>query len=213
VPDAPRSDVRQARQLFQVRHGAGEERPMTLHIRNMVCSRCSMVVENELKAAGLHPTAVELGKATVEEDLSADQKEELNQRLQRFGFELIDDRKSMLIEKIKNEIVKAVHHAAQPLWENLSKYLSRQLHHDYTHLSNLFSETQGTTIEKYYINQKIEKAKELLVYDELNVSEIAEQLGYATVAHFSNQFKQVTGFSPSHFKRLGNAKRRPLENI
>jgi AraC-like DNA-binding protein len=153
----------------------------------MVCSRCKMVVKDELIKLRLHPTAVELGEVEIKEELNTKKKEELNKVLQSFGFELIDDKKSKLIEKIKNTIVDLVHYSEEQLQTNFSEHISQLLHHDYNYLSNLFSEVEGTTIEKYFISQKIEKVKELLKYDELSLSEIAERLGYSSVAYLSNR--------------------------
>lgn len=186
---------------------------MKLYIKNMVCNRCKMVVKTELEKFGLYVTAVDLGEAEVKEELDAKQKNNLNRVLNAFGFELIDDKKSRLIENIKNIIVELAHYTTGQPKTNLSDYLSKKLNHDYTYLSNLFSETEGTTIEKYFIAQKIERVKELLVYDELSISEIAFQLNYSSVGYLSNQFKKVTGFTPSHFKMIKEKKRKPLDNL
>lgn len=179
----------------------------------MVCHRCKLAVEAELQQAGYHPTQIELGEATIQEDLSPEQLSALDSRLKHLGFELIDDRKSRLVEKIKNLIVQLVHHQAEPLTINLSSYLAEQLHYEYHYLSNLFSDTEGTTIEKYYISQKMEKVKELLIYNELTLSEIAYQMGYSSVAYLSSQFKKETGLTPSHFKTIKNNKRRNIEEL
>ena len=186
---------------------------MELYIRNMVCNRCKMLVKQELINNGLHPLQVELGEVEISETLTQAQKDKLNTGLNHFGFELIDDKKSQLIEKIKNVIVEQVHYNDERLKTSFSKFLSRQLHHDYTYLSNLFSEVQGTTIEQYFIAQKIEKVKELLVYGELSLSEIAVKLNYSSVSHLSRQFKKITGLTPSHFKGLKQNKRKPLEEL
>ncbi|MGI8584011.1 MAG: helix-turn-helix domain-containing protein [Chitinophagaceae bacterium] len=186
---------------------------MRLYIKNMVCSRCKMVVKDELIKFGVHPTAVELGEVSITEELNNKNKDELNKIFQSFGFELIDDRKSQLIEKIKNTIVELVHYSENQLETNFSEHISKKLHHDYNYLSNLFSEVEGTTIEKYLIAQKIERVKELLKYDELSLSEIADRLGYSSVAYLSNQFKKVTGLTPSYFKQPGENKRKPLDKI
>ena len=162
---------------------------MRLYIKNMVCSRCKMVVKDELIKFGLHPKNVELGEVETEEELTGLQKNKLNIILQSFGFELIGNKKGRLIEKIKNIIVDLVHYSQKQPATNFSDYVSKELHHDYHYLSNLFSEVEGTTIEKYFIAQKIEKIKELLKYDELSISEIADRLGYSSVAYLSNQFK------------------------
>lgn len=179
----------------------------------MVCNRCIMAVKSELEKLGLSPDSVQLGEVTFEQDLTAIQKEAIEQALVPLGFELIDDKKSRLIERIKNLIIELVHHRNNELQTNLSDYLSSQLHQDYAYLSALFSEVEGNTIEKYYIAQKIERVKELLVYDELSLSEIAFQLNYSSVAHLSNQFKKVTGLTPSFFKQIRLEKRKPLDQI
>ncbi|KAA9039414.1 helix-turn-helix transcriptional regulator [Ginsengibacter hankyongi] len=186
---------------------------MMLYIKNMVCSRCKMVVKDELIKFGLHPKNIELGEVEVEEDLNDENKNQLNIILQSFGFELIDDKKSRLIEKVKNSIVDLVHYSEEQINTTFSEYISRKLHHDYNYLSNLFSEVEGTTIEKYFIAQKIEKVKELLKYDELSLSEIADRLGYSSVAYLSNQFKKQTGLTPSFYKSLKQIKRRGLEDL
>lgn len=172
-----------------------------------------MVVSNELKRLGFHSVHVNLGEVELEEEISSTDKETINNHLKAYGFELIDDKKSRLIGQIKSYIIELVHHQNNELKTNLSDYLSGRLHHDYTYLSNLFSEVEGTTIEKYFIAQKIEKVKELLVYDELTLSEIAFRLNYSSVAHLSNQFKKVTGLTPSHFKNIKADKRKPLDDL
>lgn len=179
----------------------------------MVCDRCKMVVRAELDKMGLQHTYIEYGEAEILADMTPDMKNQLNSALKKSGLELMDDKKSMLIEKIKLLIVDLVHHSGEPLKKNLSDYLSEKLKYDYTYLANLFSEVQGTTIEKFYILHKIEKVKELLVYDELNLKEIAFKLHYSSVAHLSSQFKKQTGYTPSHFKQLKHRKRIPLECV
>jgi YesN/AraC family two-component response regulator len=179
----------------------------------MVCSRCRMVVTSELEKAGLKFLSVELGEIELKEEPSQSQLENLQASLKNLGFEIIDDKKSRLIEKIKNEVVKLIHHSDEDVKTNLSNHLSDKLHYDYTHLSKLFSEIEGTTIEKYLIAQRIEKTKELLVYDELSLSEIADKLGYSSVAYLSSQFKKVTGLTPTHFKALKEHKRKNIEEI
>jgi len=154
-----------------------------------------------------------LGEVEIVESTIDHVKEELSKNLQAIGFEIIDNKRSKTIERIRNLIIDLVQNKNNQLNTNLSDYLSEQLHQDYNSLSNLFSEVEGTTIEKYYIQQKIEKVKELLVYNELTLSEIAFQLNYSSTAHLSNQFKKVTGFSPSHFKQLKNNKRRQIEDL
>lgn len=186
---------------------------MTLYIKNMVCGRCKMVVKSELDKLGLQTIAVELGEVELQDDITDSQKEILLKNLQALGFDLIDDKKSKTIEKIKNLIVDLVHHKNNELKVNLSDYLVENLNQDYSTLSNLFSEIENTTIEKYFISQKIEKVKELLIYNELSLSEIADMLNYSNVAHLSNQFKKITGFTPTYFKQLKDKKRIQIENI
>ncbi|WP_372949954.1 helix-turn-helix domain-containing protein [Mariniphaga sp.] len=184
-----------------------------LYIKNMVCDRCKMVVKAELEKLGYQPVSVELGEVVLEKELSADEKANIDKNLQTLGFSLIDDKKSRLIEKIKSLIIELVHRQNNLLQTNLSDYLSSQLNHDYNYITNLFTEVEGTTIEKYFIAQKIEKVKELLVYDELTLSEIAWQLNYSSVAYLSSQFKKVTGLTPSHFKNIRVQKRKPLDKV
>jgi AraC-like DNA-binding protein len=179
----------------------------------MVCNRCKMVVKSTIEKLGLHPVQVELGEVEIlETDISA-VKELLTQKLQYLGFDLLDDKKTKSIEKAKNLITDLVQNKDSNIEVTLSAYLSRELHQEYSSLSNLFSEVEGITIEKYYILQKIEKVKELLVYDELSLSEISYKLNYSSVAYLSNQFKKVTGLTPSHFKKLKERKRNPLDNL
>ncbi|MBA3828311.1 MAG: helix-turn-helix transcriptional regulator [Taibaiella sp.] len=187
---------------------------MKLFIKNMVCDRCIMVVRSELEKLGLHPGTVTLGEAEITEtELSPNKIEGVSRALTLLGFEIMDDRKSRIIEKIKNIIIQLVHHSINgTLKVNLSDHIAAELHYDYNYLSTLFSEVEGIPIEKYLIRQKIEKAKELLVYDELNISEIAYNLGYSSVSHLSSQFKQVTGFTPSHFKNI-KERRKPLDKL
>ncbi len=179
----------------------------------MVCNRCKMVVKSTLEDLGLNPMEVYLGEALLKETDIITVKDELKQKLQHLGFELLDDKMSRIVEKIKTQIISLVQDKSNTLSVNLSEYLAKQLHRDYNSLSNLFSEVEGITIEKYYILQKIEKVKELLVYDELTLSEIAFQFHYSSTAYLSNQFKKVTGLSPSHFKKMRTIKRKPLDRL
>lgn len=179
----------------------------------MVCNRCIMVVQQELEKLGLDVKSVTLGEVTLGKEPTAEEKKHIDEVLIPLGFQVIDDKKSRIIEKIKNIIIDLVHHHDNDTKTNLSERLSRELHHDYNYLSNLFSEVEGTTIEKYFIAQKIEKVKELLVYDELSLSEIAFRLNYSSVAYLSNQFKKVTGLTPSHFKQIKEDKRKPLDKV
>lgn len=184
-----------------------------LFIKNMVCNRCVMVVQNELDKLGVNVKHIKLGEVTLDRELSKAERDALDDALTNVGFELIDDRKSRIIEQIKTVVINMVHHQESNKKYNLSDVLSEELHHDYGYLSNLFSEVEGTTIEKYFIAQKIEKVKELLVYDELTLSEIAYKLNYSSVAYLSNQFKKVTGLTPSHFKKIKEDKRKPLDMV
>lgn len=186
---------------------------MKLYIKNMVCSRCKMVVKSEFEKLGLQTIAVELGEVELKEEIDDTQKEVVLQNLQSLGFDLIDDKKTKTVERIKNLIVDLVHHKNNDLKINLSDYLAENLNQDYNSLSNLFSEIENTTIEKYFISQKIEKVKELLIYNELSLSEIADILNYSNVAHLSNQFKKITGFTPTSFKQSKDKKRIQIENI
>jgi AraC-like DNA-binding protein len=186
---------------------------MKIYIKNMVCNRCIMVVKNELDKLSIPSIYIALGEVVLTNDLTENEKLNLNIHLKTFGFELIDDKKSRVIEQIKSYIIEIIQQNNGELKSNLSDYLSNKLNHDYTYLSNLFSEVEGTTIEKYYIAQKIEKVKELLVYDELSLSEIAFQMNYSSIGYLSNQFKKVTGLTPTHFKNIKENKRKPLDEV
>ena len=186
---------------------------MKLFIKYMVSIRCKMVVKSELEKLGLHYNFVELGEAQILEDITPEQRYSLNIALKKTGLELMDDKKSILVEKIKLIIIELVHFTDDQIKINLSDYLNEKLHYDYTYLANLFSEVKGSTIENFYLAHKIEKVKELLVYDELNLTEIAFKMHYSSVAHLSNQFKKMTGLTPSHFKNLKNNKRSALGNV
>lgn len=185
----------------------------TLFIKNMVCNRCIIVMKNELEKLGLSAISIKLGEVIFEKNITVEEKEKLDEALLELGFQIIDDKKSRIIEKIKNTIIELVHHQENEAKTNLSDILSTKLHHDYNYLSNLFSEIEGITIEKYFIAQKIERVKELLVYDEMSLSEIAFQLNYSSVAYLSNQFKKITGLTPSHFKQIKEEKRKPLDEV
>lgn len=184
-----------------------------LFIKNMVCDRCIMVVDSELGRIGLEVKNIKLGEVTLNKELTAEQREKLEKAFRPLGFEMIDDKRSRIIEKIKNVIIDLVHRQNNNAKTNLSDVLSSQLPHDYHYLSNLFSEVEGITIEKYFIAQKVEKVKELLVYNELSLSEIAFHLNYSSVAYLSNQFRKVTGLTPSHFKQIIEDKRKPLDKV
>lgn len=179
----------------------------------MVSERCKMAVKEALRAMGLHFIVVDLGEVDLMETLNKEQRAILNETLLISGLELMDDKKAVLIEKIKNAIIEMIHHSEEAIKTNFSDYLSKKLEYDYTYLANLFSEVQGTTIEHFIISHKVERIKELIIYDELNITEIAWKLNYSSVAHLSNQFKKVTGLSPSHFRKLKDKRRSPLEEI
>jgi AraC-like DNA-binding protein len=179
----------------------------------MVSIRCKMMVKSELEKLGLTYLTVELGEVNIKETITPEQLKKLDEGLKRSGLELMDNKKSLLIEKIKNVIVELIHYSDEPLKMNFSDFVAAKLNHDYTYLSNLFSEVQGTTIEHFIIAHKIERVKELLVYDELNLTEIAYKLHYSSVAHLSTQFKKVTGLTPSHFKKLKDKRLNNLENL
>ena len=171
------------------------------------------MVRAELENVGLHPITVELGEVEIQNPESEDQLAKLKTALQRSGLELMDDKKAILIEKIKNIVVELVHYSEEIPRVNFSTYLSDKLGLNYNYLSNLFSEVKGTTIEHYIISHKIERAKELLIYDQLTLTEIAFQLHYSSVAHLSYQFKRVTGLTPSHFKKMKNKRLTALEDL
>ena len=179
----------------------------------MVSSRCKMMVKEALKELGLHFIVVELGVVDVMEDLSGEQKAALQLLLLNAGLELMDDKKAMLIEKIKKVIIEMVHQVEELPKTNFSDFISKKLDYDYTYLANLFSEVQGTTIEQYIISHKIERIKELIVYGEMNITEIANKMNYSSVAHLSSQFKKATGLTPSHFKQLKEKRRIPIEEL
>ena len=179
----------------------------------MVSIRCKMLVKEELKKLGLHFTNVNLGEVTVMENISEAQREGLKNALHTSGLELMDDKRAVLIEKIKNVVIEMIHYADDLPKTNFSDYLAEKLHYDYTYRSNLFSETQATTIEHFIIVHKIEKVKELITYDELNLTEIAYKLHYSSVAHLSHQFKKITGLTPSFFKTLKDKKRITIDNL
>lgn len=173
----------------------------------MVCIRCQMVVKAELEKLDLKYTQVRIGEVDLVGDVKPEQLEQLNVGLKKAGLGLMDDKKSILVEKTRSAIIELVHYSEDQIKVNLSDFLSEKLNYNYTYLANLFSEVKGITIEKFYLTHKIERVKELIVYDELNLSEIAYRMNYSSVAHLSNQFKKFTGLTPTHFKML-KAKRR-----
>jgi AraC-like DNA-binding protein len=172
-----------------------------------------MAVKEALKKLGLHFMVVDLGEVDIMETITDEQRSQIKLALHRSGLELMDDKRAMLIEKIKTIIIEMVHHSDELIKVNFSDYLSEKMNHDYTYLANLFSEVQGTTIEHFIIAHKIERIKELIIYGELNITEIAWKMNYSSIAHLSNQFKKVTGLSPSHFKQLKNKRRSPIEDL
>jgi len=184
-----------------------------LHLKNMVCNRCILVVKSELEQLG-HPIhSVELGEVILKNKISQKDKKSIASKLETFGFEILNDSNSKTIEKIKTILIDLVQNKNNDINSNLSDYLIENLHQDYSKLSNLFSYVEGISIEKYFINLKIEKVKELIVYDELSLSEIANLLNYSSVSHLSNQFKKVTGFSPSYYKKIKESKRKELDHL
>ena len=179
----------------------------------MVSLRCKMMVKQELKNLGLNYVIVDLGMVEILEDISQEQREQLKKNLLRSGLELLDDNKSILIEKIKNVIIEMIHYSDEIPQVNYSEYIAEKLGYDYTYLANTFSEVKGITIQQFIIIHKIEKVKELLLYDELNLTEISYKLHYSSVAHLSNQFKKVTGLTPSFYKQLKQKRKKNLENM
>ena len=186
---------------------------MTLFIKNMVSIRCKMLVKAELEMLNLHPWVVELGEVKIKEQISNEKRQALKMALSKLGLELMDDKKIILFEKIKNVIIETIHYADELPETNFSDYLSKKLNYNYTYLSNLFSEIKGTTIEHYIIAHKIERVKQLLFYGELTLTEIAYKLQYSSVAHLSSQFKKVTGLKPSHFKLMKHEKLIAYEDL
>jgi len=187
---------------------------MDFYIKNMVCNRCIMVVQQVFERLGYPPVRIALGEVETKEPIRDEALTELRKNLIGFGFELIDDTKSQLIEKIKTVVIEMIRYKKdENIKINHSAYIESMLNRDYNYLSNLFSEVTGVTIEKYIINQKIERVKELLVYDELTLNEIAWELGYSSTAYLSVQFKKITGLTPGHFKHIKDNKRKPLDQV
>jgi len=179
----------------------------------MVSIRCKMMVKSELDKLGIHYILVDLGEVEIKEDITSKQRDQLKIALLKSGLELMDDKKAILIERIKGVIIEMIHYADEVPKTNFSDYISGKLNYDYTYLANLFSEVTGITIEHYIIAHKIERVKELLIYDELNLTQISYKLNYSSVAHLSNQFKKVTGLTPTFFKQLKHKKRNTLDNV
>lgn len=186
---------------------------MKLYIKYMVSLRCKMMVKSELEKLGLHYLIVDLGEIEIKENLTTEQHDILKEELLKSGLELMDDKRAILIDKIKKVIVEMVHYEDEVPKVNFSDYLTKKLHYDYTYLANLFSEVTGITIEHFIIAHKIERVKELLIYDELSLTEISFKLNYSSVAHLSNQFKKVTGLTPTFFKKLKMKRRNSLDNV
>lgn len=186
---------------------------MNLYIKNMVCHRCILVVKSEIKKLGLDYSTVELGEVIFKNTITSEEKIMLSRHLELFGFEILNDSNSKTIEKIKNVLIDLIQNKNNDINETISDYLTGKVHQDYSKLSNLFSQIEGISIEKYFINLKIEKVKELIVYDEFSFSEIANFLNYSSVSHLSHQFKKVTGFSPSYFKKQKGSKRSGLDQL
>lgn len=185
----------------------------TLYIKNMVCDRCKMAVSQTLQQVGLHPKKVELGEVSIEEDPSSTQLSTLRVALKELGFELLDDRRQQTIDHIKSALIRLVHYHDNQSSTNLSDYLSSELRQDYSALSKLFSEVEGKTIERYYIELRIERVKEFICYDELTLTQIALRMNYSSVAYLSSQFKSVTGMTPSQFKSMKGNLRTPLDKL
>lgn len=186
---------------------------MNLYIKNMVCDRCKTAVANVLHQQNIAFQHIELGEVEVAEVFSKEKTELFKTALHQLGFELIDNKKSIIIEQIKTEVITSIQQTHQKIKKNFSTLLSEKIGKDYSSLSSLFSEVEGTTLEQYIIHQKIEKAKELLVYDELSLGQIADRLHYSSIQHLSNQFKKVTGLTPSHFKKMRHPSRKPLDKV
>ncbi|WP_276793288.1 helix-turn-helix domain-containing protein [Segatella oulorum] len=184
-----------------------------LRIKNMVCDRCKMAVEQVLKDVGLTPERIDLGEVWVSDVPTEAQLAQLKTRLEALGFELLDDQRQQMIERMKTAIIALVHHHQGNKTLNLSVYLSQLLHRDYSALSKLFSEVTGLTIERYFIMQRIERVKELIRYDELTLTEIAYQMNYSSVAHLSSQFRSVTGMTPTQFRFMKTAQRANLDEV
>jgi AraC family transcriptional regulator len=186
---------------------------MKLYIKNMVCDRCTMAVRRELDKNKIPYQAIELGEVELAKEIPAAKIQQLSNDLSVLGFELIEDKKARIISKIKSSIIELIRNPVSLRKTKLSAYISDKLHKDYDSLSSIFSEVEGITLEHYFIQQKIERVKELLVYDELTLSQIATDLGYSSVNHISSQFKKITGLTPTHFKKIGAQKRQSLDRV
>lgn len=186
---------------------------MKLYIKYMVSTRCKLAVKEVLQKLGLHFVIVDLGEIDIMEDITDEQREVLKVELHNVGLELMDNKRAVLIEKVKKVIIEMVHYSDELPKVNYSDYISEKLNHDYTYLSNIFSEVKGITIQQFIITHKVERIKELLLYDELNLTEISYKMNYSSVAHLSNQFKKITGLTPSHYKQLKDNKRISIDEI
>ena len=186
---------------------------MKLYIKYMVSQRCKLALKEELRKLGIRYTSIELGEVEIYETLTHKQREALKASLYNCGLELMDDKRTILIEKVKNLITEMIHYNDELPKTNYSDFISERLQHDYTYLSNLFSQVKGITIQQFIINHKVERIKELISYGEMNLTEIAWKMNYSSVGHLSNQFKKITGFSPSHFKQSKQKRRSPIEEI
>ncbi len=186
---------------------------MKLYIKYMVSLRCKLIVKEELKKLGIENVVVDLGVVELFEDITQEQQDQLRQNLLKSGLQLLDDNRSILVERIKNVIIEMIHYADELPKIKYSDYISQKLEYDHTYLSNLFSEVKGITLQQYIIIHRVEKAKELLLYEELNITEISYKLQYSSVAHFSNQFKKITGLNPSFYKKLKNKRSGNLEDL
>ena len=186
---------------------------MFIYIKYMVSLRCKMIVKQELEKLGLHYLHVDLGTIEIKENITDSQREQLRKSLKVFGLELLDDRRNIIIEKVKAVIIEMIHYSEELPKVNYSDYISEKLDYDYTYLANTFSEVKGITIQQYIIVNKIERAKELLLYGELNLTEISYKLHYSSVAHLSNQFKKVTGLTPTYFKKMKEKRLRNIEDL
>lgn len=186
---------------------------MFIYIKYMVSLRCKMIVKQELEKLGLHYLHVDLGTIEIKENITDSQKEQLQKGLKIFGLELLDDRRNIIIEKVKAVIIEMIHYSEELPKVNYSDYISEKLGYDYTYLANTFSEVKGITIQQYIIVNKIERAKELMLYGELNLTEISYKLHYSSVAHLSNQFKKVTGLTPTYFKKMKVKRLRNIEDL
>ncbi|MGS2739898.1 helix-turn-helix domain-containing protein [Sinomicrobium sp. M5D2P17] len=186
---------------------------MKLYVKYMVSLRCKLMVKQELEKLGLNHISIELGMIETKDEITDEQIQKLKENLAMSGLELLDDKKSILVDKIKSVIIEMIHYAEEIPKGNYSDYISEKLGYNYIYLSNLFSEVKGITIQHFIIKHKVEKAKELILYDQLNLTEISYRLHYSSVAHLSNQFKKVTGHSPSFYKKLGEKRKGNLENL